>query len=87
MNNENSSSRNAGFLPAIFPRVTSHMVWSRTVELAVNAGRNPIEVRRADFQQAKCELTGETDFDRQAQCFSMDGTTPYWPVERNPAPI
>ena len=41
------------------------MVQSRTVELAIKAGRSPIEIRQRDYEQAKRELTGETDFDRQ----------------------
>jgi hypothetical protein len=48
------------------PRFVTHeMVRSRTVELAINAGRNSIEIRQADYEQAKRELTGETDFERQ----------------------
>lgn len=49
----------------MFPRVTSEMVRSRTVELAMIAGRTSIEIRQRDYEQAKRELTGETDFDRQ----------------------
>jgi hypothetical protein len=41
------------------------MVRERTVELAGNAGRSPIEIRQRDYEQAKRELTGETDLDRQ----------------------
>ncbi len=41
------------------------MVRRRTVELATSAGRSPIEIRQRDYEQAKRELTGETDFDRQ----------------------
>jgi len=41
------------------------MVRSRTVELALSAGRSSIEIRQRDYEQAKRELTGETDFDRQ----------------------
>lgn len=49
----------------MFPRVTPQMVRSRTVELAMIAGRSSIEIRQRDYEQAKRELTGETDFDRQ----------------------
>jgi len=52
-------------LPAKNPPVTPHMVQSRTVDLAGRAGRSPIEIRQRDYEQAKCELTGETDFERQ----------------------
>ena len=41
------------------------MVRTRTVELAVGAGRSPVEIRQRDYEQAMRELTGETDFDRQ----------------------
>lgn len=54
-----------GEFPTIFPLVTPHMVRSRTVELAISSGRSSIEIRQRDYEQAKRELTGETDFDRQ----------------------
>ena len=60
---ENDSSH--GELPTAAPFVTPHMVRCRTVELAIAAGRSPIEIRQRDYEQAKRELTGETDFDRQ----------------------
>lgn len=41
------------------------MVRSRTVELALHAGRNSMEIRQCDYEQAKRELTGETNYDRQ----------------------
>lgn len=47
------------------PPATREMVRSRTVELAIRAGRRSIEIRQSDYEQAKRELTGETDFDRQ----------------------
>lgn len=37
----------------------------RTHELAVSAGRSPLEITQADYEQAKRELTGETDPQRQ----------------------
>lgn len=37
----------------------------RTRELAVLAGRQPLEVSKADYEQAKQELAGETSSDRQ----------------------
>jgi hypothetical protein len=46
-------------------RVTREMVRTRTVELARRAGREPSEVMYADYVQAKEELTGESDLDRQ----------------------
>lgn len=61
----NSKNPDSGKLITILPYVTPHMVRSRTVELAISAGRSPIEIRQHDYEQAKRELTGETDFDRQ----------------------
>lgn len=51
--------------PTTLPLVTPHMVRCRTVELAMIAGRSSIEIRQRDYEQAKRELTGETDFNRQ----------------------
>jgi hypothetical protein len=45
--------------------VTREMVHRRTRELTVIAGRDPRNVRQADYEQAKRELTGESDGDRQ----------------------
>ena len=41
------------------------MVHARTRELAVLAGRTPLQVSQADYEQARQELTGESDPDRQ----------------------
>jgi len=45
--------------------VTRQMVYDRTRELALHAGRAPEEATHADHAQAKRELTGESDWDRQ----------------------
>jgi hypothetical protein len=45
--------------------VTREMVHARACELAVIAGRAPLQVSQADYEQAKRELTGEPDIDRQ----------------------
>ena len=45
--------------------VTREMVQARTRELALIAGRAPPHVTQADYEQAKQELTGESDLDRQ----------------------
>ncbi len=37
----------------------------RTHELALRAGRTPPHVTQADYEQAKRELTGETELERQ----------------------
>lgn len=45
--------------------VTREMVQARARELAIIAGRVPPHVSQADYEQAKRELTGEPDIDRQ----------------------
>ena len=47
--------------------VTRRMVHDRTIELALNAGRTSLQIRQVDYERAKRELTGESDFDRQQQ--------------------
>lgn len=46
-------------------RVTRAMIAARTRELALRAGRTPPYVVQADYEQAKRDLTGETDTARQ----------------------
>ncbi len=46
-------------------RVTREMVHARTVELAKFAGRDSHQIKQVDYEKAKRELTGETDFDLQ----------------------
>jgi methyl coenzyme M reductase gamma subunit len=53
-----------------FPQVTHGMVRARTVELALIAGRSSIEIRQRDYEQAKRELTGESDSERQLAVLS-----------------
>lgn len=43
--------------------VTRKMVRDRAIELAMINGRSAQEVRKADWEQAKRELTGEPDLD------------------------
>ena len=45
--------------------VTPEMVQARARELALLAGQAPPHVRQADYEQAKRELTGGPDMDRQ----------------------
>ena len=63
---KNSLSKDTigGNLPATSP-VTRAMVHERTRGLALIAGRGPQLVTQADYEQAKRELTGESDMDRQ----------------------
>ncbi len=51
--------------PVIIGLVTRERVYQRTRELAALAGRIPLHIRQADYEQAKQEVTGETDNDRQ----------------------
>jgi hypothetical protein len=45
--------------------VTREMVHARALELALLAGYASPHVRQTDYEQAKRELTGESDIDRQ----------------------
>lgn len=45
--------------------VTRGMVHERARERAMIAGRSPLQVTRVDDEEAKRELTGEADVDRQ----------------------
>jgi hypothetical protein len=52
--------------------VTREMVHARARERAVIAGRSPLQVSQVDYEEAKRELTGESDADRQeAMIYSM----------------
>lgn len=46
-------------------RMSRAAVNVRTHEIAAHAGRVPPQVSQADYEQAKREITGETDVDRQ----------------------
>lgn len=52
---------------AVTRSVTRQMVHDRTLELAMLDGRYGHQIKQVDYEQAKRELTGETDFDRQQQ--------------------
>ncbi len=65
MQNNFSSDRSAlAFFP-VRRAVTRERVLARTRELAELAGRTPPAVAQSDYEQAKRELTGEADLDRQ----------------------
>ena len=49
--------------------VTRERVDARTHELALLAGRPPPHVTQSDYEQAKREVTGESDIDRQEAMF------------------
>ena len=47
--------------------ITRQMVHDRTLELALIDGRTSLQIKQVDYEQAKRELTGESDFGRQQQ--------------------
>lgn len=61
--------------------VTREMVRARTRELTLLAGRSPLQVSQSDYEQAKRELTGESDLDRQlAVLDTLPASTRWDPV-------
>jgi hypothetical protein len=50
---------------SLLPITTHASIRIRTRELALRAGRVPPHVAQTDYEQAKRELTGESDWDRQ----------------------
>ena len=55
--------------------LTRASIRARTRELALLAGRVPPHVAQTDYEQAKRELTGESDWDLQAAAlFTMPET-------------
>ena len=60
--------------------VSRAMVHTHTRELALIAGRTPANVTQADYEQARREVTGESDTDRQ------DAILDSFPEEKGWAP-
>jgi hypothetical protein len=58
--------------------VTREMVHARAGELALIAGRTPPHMLQADYEQAKRELTGESDVDRQEALLESLPETKRW---------
>ena len=58
--------------------VTREMVRARARELALLAGHAPPQVRQSDYEQAKRELTGEPDIDRQDAILDALPETKRW---------
>ena len=58
--------------------VTREMVRARAQELALLAGHAPPQVRQSDYEQAKRELTGESDIDRQDAILEALPETKRW---------
>lgn len=53
--------------------VTRELLYARTMELALLAGRSAHQIKQVDYERAKLELTGESDFDRQQAVLEMAG--------------
>jgi hypothetical protein len=66
--------------------VTRETVQARARELALIAGRVPPRVTQADYEQAKRELTGESDFDRQEAVLDAKRWDPVARSSGNQAP-
>jgi hypothetical protein len=58
--------------------VTRKMVRERAVELAVTNGRSAQEVSKSDWEQAKLELTGETDMDPKESALDSAPESERW---------
>ena len=65
MNRFHSNQGNAQGAVLLIRPVTRQMVYARTIELASSAGRTSQEIKQSDYERAKRELTGESDFDKQ----------------------
>ena len=52
--------------------VTRAMLHARTRELALRAGRSPWQITQSDYEQARRELTGESDMNRQEARLDAD---------------
>lgn len=59
--------------------VTRAEVNTRTHQLALMAGRPASDVAQVDYEQAKREITGESDPDRQSK--ALDGAQPETPAQ------
>lgn len=59
--------------------VTRAAVNTRTHQLALMAGRPDSEVAQIDYEQAKREITGESDPDRQSK--ALDRAQPETPAQ------
>src|SRR5476651_1985216 len=58
--------------------VTRKMVRKRAVELAVINGRSAQDVSKSDWEQAKRELTGESDMDPQDEVLESAPESERW---------
>jgi hypothetical protein len=58
--------------------VTREMIQKRAMELALLSGRNPPEPSAADHQQARRELTGGSELDRQQEAIESMPESERW---------
>jgi hypothetical protein len=58
--------------------VTDKMVQKRAVELAIIDGRSAHEVSKSDWEQAKRELTGESDIDPKSAALEAAPESERW---------
>ena len=58
--------------------ITRSQVQTRARELALIAGRTSLEISLSDYKQAKRELTGETELDRQDAVLDALPETKRW---------
>ena len=70
--NHIQSSKNMQGSVSLIRPVTREMVHARTIEIAVLDGRDSHEIKQFDYEQAKRELTGESDFDKQQAVFDFN---------------
>ncbi len=57
------------------------MVQARTRELAVLAGRHSLAITQADYEQARRELTGESEMGRQEAVLDAPAAVAAWENE------
>ena len=72
MNRIHSVQENAQGAVLLVRPVTRQMVYARTIELASSAGRTSHEIKQSDYERAKRELTGESDFDKQQELLDFN---------------
>ena len=73
MNTNHPTQEDRQYSALLAPRATREMVRSRTEELASLAGRRSHQINQRDYEQAKLELTGERDFDKQQAILDLNG--------------
>ncbi len=67
MENIQTTPRSGSGSIVVTRSITRQMVYDLTLELAMIDGRDSHQIKQADYEKAKRELTGESDFERQQQ--------------------